>query len=104
MILPVVFHPSVEADVADAYHWYEQRRPGLGDAYLAAIERAYNRLHTTLESPPVVHGDSVRRVLLLRFPYGVYFRLRENRVEVVAIEHSLLHPTVWHASEPLPHI
>lgn len=99
MILPVVFHPAVEADVADAYRWYEQRRPGLGEAYLASIERAYQRLHTTLESLPVVHGDSVRRLLLLRFPYGVYYRILERRVEVLAIEHSLLSASVWHAPQ-----
>jgi hypothetical protein len=98
MILPVVFHPAVEPEVADIYHWYEQRRPGLGDAFLASLERTVNRLHTTLDCQPVVHGD-VRRALILRFPYGVFYRIRECRVEVVAVQQSLLSPAVWHAAK-----
>ncbi len=102
MILPVVFHPSVEEDVADAYRWYETRRAGLGETFLAAIDRAHARLHTTLESSPVIYSDCVRRILIFRFPYGIYYRILDQRVEVVAIQHTVLSSAVWHPPEQKP--
>jgi toxin ParE1/3/4 len=99
MILPVVFHPAVESEVADAYHWYERRRPGLGEAFLASVELAYRQLHSTLECRRVVYGADVREVLVLRFPYGAYYRINERRVEVIAIRHSHITPSVLRARQ-----
>ena len=30
--------PEAERDVADAYGWYEARRPGLGEDFLSTID------------------------------------------------------------------
>ncbi len=94
MIQTVVFHPAVEGEVADAYHWYEQRRRGLGHAFLAACDLAYEQLHSTLECGPVVYGDNVRRIILPRFPYVVYYRLTDRRAEVLAIQHGDITPKI----------
>lgn len=34
----LIIEPEAEADIADAYRWYEERRSGLGDDFVLCIE------------------------------------------------------------------
>jgi plasmid stabilization system protein ParE len=94
MSLQLAFHPDVHADVDDAYRWYEQQRAGLGDDFLAAIEEVFRRIQNTPEAHQTVYQD-VRRGFPRRFPYGVYYRVHPDRVEVVAVYHSRRDPKGW---------
>jgi plasmid stabilization system protein ParE len=94
MSLPLVFHPDVQGEVDDAYRWYEQQQPGLGDDFLAALDEVYASLQVMPEAHQVIYGD-VRRALPRRFPYGVYYRKHRDRVEVIAVQHSRRDPTGW---------
>jgi plasmid stabilization system protein ParE len=94
MSLPLVFHPAVQDEVDEVYRWYEQKQAGLGDDFLAALEEVYNRLQQTPEAHQVIYGD-VRRALPRRFPYGVYYRVHADRVEVIAVQHSRRDPSGW---------
>ncbi len=41
-------------------------------------------------------GENIRRALLRRFPYAIYFVVRdESRVAVIAILHQRRNPRVW---------
>ena len=80
---PAVLHPAAAAEVEETYRWYESRRDGLGDEYLSVFERALEVIRAHPDSAPVVHGD-VRRQLLRRFPQGLFYRLVERQVVVVA--------------------
>jgi plasmid stabilization system protein ParE len=94
MSLPLAFHPDVHADVDGAYRWYEQQRAGLGDDFLAAIEEVFRRIENTPEVHQTIYQD-VRRGLPRRFPYGVYYRVHADRVEVIAVYHSRRDPKGW---------
>ena len=43
---------------------------------------------------PVVHRDS-RRALMTRFPFGIYFRVEQSQIVVVAVVHASRHPRRW---------
>ena len=75
MSLPIVFEPEVEAEVDEAYHWYEGQRRGLGEGFLAAVRAALDRIQLNPELHAVVYRE-VRRALVRRFPYAVYYRTR----------------------------
>lgn len=89
-----VFHPAAAADVEDAWHWHEARRDGLGDELLDVVEATLAHVVAHPESAPVVHGD-VRRRLLRRFPYGLFYRVVDGQVVVVACFHARQDPRVW---------
>src|ERR1700748_1058602 len=38
MIAPVIFTPEADDDVAEAYSWYENQEPGLGEEFLRCLE------------------------------------------------------------------
>jgi toxin ParE1/3/4 len=92
--IQLVFHKDVEFDVQEAYRWYEKHQPGLGEAFLSAIEEVFDRLRRF----PQVHQrfwNDVRRARPKRFPYAVYYRMQQNRVEVIAVQHRRRDPNEW---------
>jgi toxin ParE1/3/4 len=90
----VIFTPAAEADVEEAFRWYETQREGLGAAFRRALDIAVSALEKNPEAYPVVHRNT-RRVLLPRFPYGLYYRQVGEDLIVVACIHGKRHPRVW---------
>jgi len=76
--------------------WYETRRRGLGLEFLAVVDAA---LRVVGESPEQVavwsENPRFRRLVLRRFPYVVFFHLRAQGTEVVAIAHCSRTPGYW---------
>jgi toxin ParE1/3/4 len=89
-----IFRPAAAADVEDAWQWYEARREGLGDEFLDVIQATLESITAHPESAPVVHRD-VRRQLLRRFPFGLFYRIVEEQVVVVACFHAKRSPRLW---------
>ena len=81
-----------ESDLAHAGDWYNRIRPGLGDDLVLCVEHALGRI---LENPEafIVVLPGVRRALIRRFPYGVFFRVRQQRVEIEAVFHLRADPS-----------
>ena len=77
MTVPLVIQPEAEADLARAYAWYENRRPGLGAELLDEVDLVFSRIaeNPTLLAP--VYRD-VRRQTLRRFPYVVLHIVRHG--------------------------
>ena len=90
----LVAEPRVDLDVAAAYQWYDNEAPGLGAEFLDQLLAAYDRI----AGGPLqyqAHGSSIRRALLRRFPYAVYFAVDGNLVVVLAVLHASRDPAEW---------
>lgn len=98
MSRPVDFRPEAQAELEDAYAWYEEQRTGLGEHFLLCIEEKISAIRRQPETYPTVHR-TVRRALIRRFPYGIYYIIEENRVVVIAIFHSRRDPKQWKSRE-----
>lgn len=88
------FEPEAQQDALDAFDWYEHERPGLGFAFLDAMDAAAARI----QEHPLVHASvyrDLRRVLVDRFPYAVYYRVFPSQISVVAVAHGRRNPRVW---------
>ncbi len=86
MSLPLVFHPEVDGEVDEAYAWYERQRSGLGEDFLAAVEEILLQIGSLPRAHPTIYRN-VRRAAPKRFPYGVFYRVHPERIEVVSIQH-----------------
>ena len=81
-------------EVGEAYEWYEAQSPGLGSEFELAFELQLKRL----EQVPLLYTEilpGVRRTLLPRFPYGVFYTVRVDLVHVLAVVHSARSPKRW---------
>lgn len=86
MTLTVRVRHRAELDVDEAFAWYEARADGLGETFLRAVEACLARIARRPEAHVVAHGR-VRRARLHRFPYGVYYVIRQEFIDVLAVYH-----------------
>lgn len=90
----LVFRPEVREELNEVYSWYENKQSGLGDEFLGCVDEMLNQICLMPESYPVVYRD-VRRAVVRRFPYAVYYRIVSSRVIVTAIFHGRRDPKAW---------
>ena len=89
-----MFTPLASADIEEAFRWYEEQRPGLGAHFVTALEVLWDLLDRFPDAGPDVHRG-LRRVLVPRFPYAVYYRRTGVSVEVRGCLHQHRHPRAW---------
>jgi len=94
MALPVVYRRKVGRDLAGGYAWYEGQRPGLGEEFLAAVDASLDTLEHFPEIFARVHGE-VRRAIVSRFQYAVFYRVESKRVVVLSVLHTARDPKLW---------
>jgi toxin ParE1/3/4 len=89
-----VISPEAEADLEEAKAWYDRQRTGLGDEFMLCVEDALDRvLRMPLATAPIF--EDVRRVLVRRFPYGVYYKVDADLIVVIAVYHTRRNPRGW---------
>jgi len=85
------FLPEVEEDVISGYSWYEDKAHGLGEEFLRIFYASANNLSRNPLLYQKVYGD-FRRLLLRRFPYAIYFQIKENEIIVFGLFHCARDP------------
>jgi hypothetical protein len=73
----LIYHPDAEAELIESARFYEQRVPSLGGQFLDAAELAIGAI---LEV-------GVRRYLMPRFPFAVYYRVWPDHLRILAFKH-----------------
>ena len=77
-----------------AFAWYEQRQAGLGTDFLRACDATFSAIARMPQAYREIR-PRVRRALLRRFPYMVFFVEDAERVVVVGVVHVRQSPDVW---------
>ena len=80
-----------EYDLDEAYAWYESRSPGLGESFLRATDACLDRIRRDPDLYAIQH-DRARRARLHRFPYSVFYLIRDDAIDVLAVYHSRRRP------------
>src|SRR3990172_934945 len=94
MAAEVILAPEAEQDVAEAYGWYESRRPGLGEEFLSCVESCMEAIGRTPEMHPHIH-ENYHRGLVRRFPYAVFYEYVPGTVMVYCVFHTARDPQKW---------
>ena len=92
--MKLIFHPDAEAELIEAARYYESRVATLGAQFLAEANRAVGLI---LHSPNrwAVVDEDIRRCLMSRFPFGIYYRVFSGRLHILAFKHHSRHPDYW---------
>ena len=96
MSLPVVLRPEASRDAEEARDYLEAQRAGLGQAFL---DRP-NEVLAAIGAMPGLYAvvwQNVRAARLRRFTYVVYYRVHDDRVEVLAVMHGRRDASAWQA-------
>ena len=90
----MISEPPADVDVEVAFEWHENERQGLGLEFLDELRAAYDRIVDGPLKYQELRGG-IRRALLKRFPYAVYFAIEGDVVVVVAVLHASRDPAEW---------
>ncbi len=97
MAAELVLAPEAEADLAEAYGWYETRRIGLGEEFLGCVDACIQQVLRWPRMYATIH-QQYRRALVRRFPYVVFYEVSEEEsVTVYAVFHTSRDPNRWRA-------
>ncbi|MCB9762430.1 MAG: type II toxin-antitoxin system RelE/ParE family toxin [Alphaproteobacteria bacterium] len=94
MSLPIRISSEARVDLLEAWAWYEDQRLGLGDEFTVCVEAALEKVARFPEAWATVHGE-VRRVIVRRFPYGVFYVVEDGELVVLAVAHGRREPGYW---------
>lgn len=85
---------EAQLDLDDAYGWYGVQAPGLGANFLAAVDTCLASIRRTPEAYQSV-DPTMRRALLQRFPYAVFYEVGAVDIVVYAVFHCARNPRAW---------
>jgi hypothetical protein len=75
----LLIRPEAETELVEAFDWYEEQLQGLGSEFLISVDAT---IHAIVRNPhqfAKIHKE-VRRALLHRFPFGVFFLVEDTRI------------------------
>jgi plasmid stabilization system protein ParE len=91
---PVIIAPEAEGDLIEAYQWYEKQIEGLGSEFLLCVDACIQGIARNPKIHQKVHKN-IRRALVRRFPYGIFFIEEAEHIRVVAVFHAHRDPAIW---------
>lgn len=90
----VDFHPLAVDEAVAARAWYFEIRPTLAEEFHRELERSIERIAAAPGRwAGYLHGTRV--YLLPRFPYLIVYRLIDDQLQVIAVQHANRRPGYW---------
>ena len=80
--------------ILKAFQWYEDEQAGLGLEFLDELRAVYTKIVDGPFQHPRLRSD-IRRALLKRFPYAVFFSVENEVIVVLAVLHTARDPAEW---------
>lgn len=95
--MPNKYNLSKEAedDMFEAYLWYEQQKPGLGEEFLESLDKARQSITRSPSTYRTRYKKKVRAFLVDRFPYLILYVLEKEGVNVISVFNTSRDPQTW---------
>ncbi len=90
----LVISTKAQREIRDATAWYEEQTRGLSNEFMRAVEL---NLGYVLRNPGLFAEvlPNIRRIGLRRFPYSLFYRVRDEKITVLACLHQHRDPETW---------
>jgi len=89
-----IFHPEALEEYISAISYYSDINSRLAEAFVKAIEIGIEDIIMFPEAWSIVEED-VRRHLISRLPFGIYYCVENNCISIYAVMHMSRHPEYW---------
>jgi plasmid stabilization system protein ParE len=78
--MALIIRPEAEEDVLEAYTWYASNSRELAERFTQALETCFFELQDNPLAYTVVY-KTLRRFLLPKFPYSIFYLVEEGLLE-----------------------
>lgn len=89
----VILSSRAQKEIAEAWNWYEDRQPGLGDRFLKEITDRLRKIEHTPNRYPT-RFKSYKETPVPVFPFLIIYRINKQKklVRIVSVFHTSLNP------------
>jgi plasmid stabilization system protein ParE len=88
------YHPEASDEVAEAFDWYSEIDPEVGDRFKLELDRAEQFVGRSPEAwGPYLHDT--RGFRFRGFPFVMAYIVRDERIIVIAVAHTRRKPGYW---------
>ena len=84
MSLRVEFLSGADADLQEVFNRFEDYREGFGVEFMTVVDAYLARIAAFPEIAPI-YLECIRRQVMQRFPYGIFYEPQPTRILVTAI-------------------
>jgi plasmid stabilization system protein ParE len=88
----LIIRPEAEQDIQDAFAWYETQSSQLGSEFVRAIDVSLSGIGRNPFAYAVIRKP-IRRTLIRRFPFGIFYVVDQDAIAVIACLHGKRDPT-----------
>ena len=90
----IEFLQSAKLDIRQAKKWYNLQKHNLGNEFIEEVDKIYQRIKLNPKQFPSIRKD-IRKAVMNRFPYCLYFVIEPNIVRIFAVFHNNRNPLIW---------
>lgn len=84
----LVVTPAANHDIDEAMNWYDKQEGGLGNRFITEVQDRFIDILKFPLASRLISETSVRRILLIRWPYFIYYRVVGESIRVFAVIHT----------------
>ena len=92
--MKIEFLEAAQAELDEAFIWYENQQENLGVQFLTEFDAAIKRITAYPKSYALLAND-IRRCLIKLFPYSVLYGIDADTIVIIAVAHLHRKPNYW---------
>ncbi len=89
-----LFHPGAEAELNAAVDYYQECKEGLGREFAYEVQKTIERILKFPNAWQKLDGE-IRRALTNRFPFGVVYYRKDEKIIILAVMQLQREPDYW---------
>ena len=86
--------PDAQNDIQEVVDYYDEISQELADDFLNELDACMEEITKLPKAHQKRFGD-IRAVFLKRFSFGVFYKIYEKEVVVIAVLHTSRNPDIW---------
>ena len=92
---PLIIHSEARAELDSAIAYYEECKVGFGLDFLSEVEQYLGKIQQNPNLGALYKVSGLRRYVMQRFPFLIFYTEFEEFIWVVAIAHGKRRPDYW---------
>ena len=85
---------EAESDFDKSYEYYVDENKKFADNFFKQVNSSLEKISESPEANPLVY-KTVRKHVMKKFPFIIYYQVKELLVKIIAIFHTSRNPEIW---------
>ncbi|CAN5524719.1 hypothetical protein BH10ACI2_BH10ACI2_08870 [soil metagenome] len=89
------YHSSARNEVIKAAKYYEDQANGVGNRFLAEIDRVVLDIADLPILWPITEYGTRKRILVSPFPFSIHYKIVHDEIVIIAVAHQSRQEDYW---------